>query len=57
MYHHKIDPRIFDDLFPWEKDIEINMIIQEVEEENLKRNIEIAKNRSGKAPMRFHKKR
>lgn len=35
-YDHKRDPRILDDLVPWERDIMIQMMIQKIEEENLK---------------------
>ena len=36
MYHHKIDPRIFDDVIPWEKEMYLHLMAREIEEENLR---------------------
>lgn len=51
LYHHHIDPRIFDDMMPWERDIELNFIIKEVEEENLAQQTKQAKQRSRNRPV------
>jgi hypothetical protein len=40
LYHHKIDPRIFDEMLPFEKDIYVGMLVAKVEEENEKLKLE-----------------
>lgn len=34
MYHHKIDPEIFDRIMPWEREIYLSMLTKKIEEEN-----------------------
>lgn len=36
LYYHKIEPAVFEEMIPWERDIYINMLIKVVEEENEK---------------------
>lgn len=36
MYHHKIDPELFDRLMPWERDVYLGMLTKKIEEENEK---------------------
>ena len=45
MYHHKIMPDAFLDSIPWERDIYVNMLIQQVEKENEKAKLEQAARR------------
>lgn len=58
LYHHKLDIRIFDSMVPWEKDVYLAMMVQAVEEENLKLQLqEAAKRASAKGPRRPRMKR
>lgn len=34
LYHHQMDPEMFDRLIPWERDLYLTMLMQKVEEEN-----------------------
>ena len=36
LYHHKLDIRLFDEMVPWERDIYLTMMVNAVEEENLR---------------------
>jgi hypothetical protein len=36
LYHHKLDIRLFDSMVPWERDVFLTMMVQTVEEENLR---------------------
>ncbi len=40
MYHHQKDPRMFDDMIPFERDLYIGMFVQKIEEENEKMKLE-----------------
>lgn len=33
LYYHKINPDLFDDKIPWEKEIYINLLVKKVKEE------------------------
>jgi hypothetical protein len=46
LYHHKIDPRIFDEMIPWERDLEISLLIKDIEEENNQREMQASQNRA-----------
>lgn len=35
-YDHNKDPRVLDDLVPWERDLVMQLMIQRIEEENLR---------------------
>jgi hypothetical protein len=49
---------MFDDMIPWEKDLYISLMIKQVEEENLKAQLEAANAKAtGKARPRTPKKR
>lgn len=39
LYHHKLDPRIFDEMIPWERDVYLGMMVKEIENENLKKQL------------------
>lgn len=41
-YHHNRDPKVFDDMIPWEREIYLAMLAKEVEEENLRIQLEMA---------------
>lgn len=49
MYHHKIDPNIFNDYAPWERDIYLKLLTNEVEDENLQARQAAASSRVSKA--------
>lgn len=36
MYHHKLDPEMFDRMMPWERDVYLSMLTKKIEEENEK---------------------
>ena len=36
LYHHKIDFRILEDLMPWERELYLNLLTSEIEQENLR---------------------
>lgn len=35
-YHQKVDPTTFDEMIPWEKNVFVQMLVAQVEEENEK---------------------
>lgn len=47
LYHHKMDVRIFDDMLPWERDVYLQLMAKEIEEENLKIQMEESARRAG----------
>jgi len=56
-HHHNKDPRVFDDMIPWERDILLNLLAKEVEEENLRMQLEAISNKNkGRKPSRINKK-
>ena len=57
-YHHNRDPGVFDDMIPWERDILLNLLAKEVEEENLRIKLEQQANKNkAKKPVRIKKNR
>lgn len=46
LYHHKIDFNVFESCMPWERDLYLNLLTQEVENENLRRQAKNAEERT-----------
>ena len=55
-YHHKVDPDLFDNMIPWEKDLYVNMLAQKVEEDNEKLKLEQAQRRASQASRKTRRR-
>jgi len=48
MYQHKLNPEMFDNMMPWERDVYLTMLTQKIEEENEKIRQKQAESRTSK---------